>query len=191
MKTVKLETMNRRYEDIPFQLQILNDFIWEKPQVVVKLLKENGIKVSRNPILPEITQKSVQAIADNNVSFVRDVTNAIKSNDEANFDPITLGVSALLTIGGAIFGGRQAKKNREAMITAKLMELNNNEKLTLANIQAMKEQGRIKIMTDTILAYATALQSEATQRQKDTTLFIGIMAIGLAIVYSSIQIFKK
>jgi hypothetical protein len=191
MKTVKLETMNRRYEDIPFQLQILNDFIWEKPQVVVKLLKENGIKVSRNPILPEITQKSVQAIADNNVSFVRDVTNAIKSNDEANFDPITLGVSALLTIGGAIFGGRQAKKQREAMITAKLMELNNNEKLTLANIQAMKEQGRIKIMTDTILAYATALQSEATQRQKDTTLFIGIMAIGLAIVYSSIQIFKK
>ena len=89
---------------LPIQLQLLNDFIWEKPQVVVELLKKNGVRVSNRPILPEIIQKSVQAILDDNTQFVVDVTNAIETNDEANFDPITLGVTALLSIGSAIFG---------------------------------------------------------------------------------------
>lgn len=175
---------------LPVQLQILNDFIWEKPQVVVELLKKNGIKVSNKPTLPEIIRKSVQAIADDNVQFVADVTNAIQTNDEANFDPITLGVSALLSIGSAIFGSQQAKKQRRAMLNMKLMELASNEKLTYANIQAMKEQKRIEIMSNTILSYAQSLQSEATQRQKDTALFVGMMGVGLAIVYATTKIFS-
>ena len=73
----------------------------------------------------------------------------------------------------------------------KLMELASNEKLTYANIQAMKEQSRIEILTNTILEYGKSLQSESTQRQKDTALFIGIMGVGLAVVYATIQIFKK
>ena len=76
------------------------------------------------------------------------------------------------------------------MLNMKLMDLASNEKLTYANIQAMKEQGRIQIMTDTILAYGQTLQNNATQRQKDTGLFIGIMGVGLAIVYATTQIFK-
>ena len=76
------------------------------------------------------------------------------------------------------------------MLNMKLMELATNEKLTYANIQAMKEQKRIEIMSDTILAYAQSLQSEATQRQKDTALFIGMMGVGLAIVYATTKIFN-
>ncbi len=178
-------------EKLPVQLQKLNDFIWEKPQVVVRILQDNGIKVSSKPTLPEIINKSVQAIVDDNEKFVRDVYTSMENDGEATFDPITLGVSAVLSIGSAIFGAQQAKKMRRATLNAKLMELASNEKLTYANIQAMKEQGRIEIMTNTLLMYAQSLQSESTQRQRDTALFVGIMGVGLAVVYATIQIFKK
>ncbi len=178
-------------EKLPYQLKILNDFIWEKPQVVVSILKNNGIKVSSKPTLPEIIRKSVQAIDDDNEKFVREVYGAMQNEGEASFDPITLGVSAVFSIGSAIMGARQAKKNRQAQMNMKLMELASNEKLTFAEIQAMKEQGRIEIMTNTILAYGQSLQSESTKRQKDTALFIGIMGVGIAVVYATIQIFKK
>jgi hypothetical protein len=175
---------------LPIQLQILEEFIWEKPQVVVEILKKNGISVSNKPTFPEIIDKSVKAILDDNQSFVKDVFKAIETNDEANFDPITLGVSALLSIGSAIFGSRQAKKNRQAMLNATLMKLATEEKLTYANIQAMKEQGRIEIATNTVLEYSKNLQNNATAQLRDTGLFIGILAMGLAVMYSTVQIFK-
>ena len=179
-------------EKLPIQLQILNDFIWEKPQVVVKLLKENGIKVSSKPTLPEIIRKSVQAVTDENQGFIDDVDREIRTEGESGVIFTTaLVVSSLISIGGAIFGASQAKKQRKAMLNMKLMELASNEKLTYANIQAMKEQSRIEILTNTILEYGKSLQSESTQRQKDTALFIGIMGVGLAVVYATIQIFKK
>lgn len=175
---------------LPIQLQILEEFIWEKPQVVVEILKKNNIKVSNKPTYPEIIDKSVKAILDDNTGFVEDVFKAIETNDEANFDPITLGVSALLSIGSAIFGSRQAKKNRQAMLNATLMKLATEEKLTYANIQAMKEQGRIEIATNTVLEYSKNLQNNATAQLRDTSLYIGILAMGLAVMYSTVQIFK-
>jgi hypothetical protein len=179
-------------EKLPIRLQILNDFIWEKPQVVVKLLKENGIKVSSKPTLPEIIRKSVQAVTDENQGFIDDVDREIRTEGESGIIFTTaLVVSSLISIGGAIFGASQAKKQRKAMLNMKLMELASNEKLTYANIQAMKEQGRIEILTNTLLEYGKALQSESTQRQKDTGLFIGIMGVGLAVVYATTQIFKE
>jgi hypothetical protein len=179
-------------EKLPIQLQILNDFIWEKPQVVVKLLKENGIKVSSKPTLPEIIRKSVQAVTDENQGFIDDVDREIRTEGESGIIFTTaLVVSSLISIGSAILGASQAKKQRKAMLNMKLMELASNEKLTYANIQAMKEQGRIEILTNTLLEYGKALQSESTQRQKDTGLFIGIMGVGLAVVYATTQIFKE
>ena len=70
------------------------------------------------------------------------------------------------------------------------MELASNEKIAFANIQAMKEQNRINILVNTISDYGLALQSEATQRQKDTGLFVGIMGVSLAIIYATTQIFN-
>lgn len=177
-------------EKLPVELQMLNNFIWEKPQVVVRILKENGIKVSSKPTLPEIIDLSVQAILDDNKKFVEDVYKAIQTNDEAGF-AIMLAASAIMSIGSAIFGAQQAKKQRKAMLNAQLMKLASNEKLTYAKIQAMKEQGRIDIMSNTILSYAESLQNESTQRQKDTALFVGIMGVGLAVLYATIQLFKK
>jgi len=54
----------------------------------------------------------------------------------------------------------------------------------------MKEQGRIEILTNTIQDYSIALQEQATLRQKDTALFVGIMGVGLAVVYATTKIFN-
>ena len=70
------------------------------------------------------------------------------------------------------------------------MKLATEEKLTYANIQAMKEQGRIEIATNTVLEYSKNLQNNATAQLRDTGLFIGILAMGLAVMYSTVQIFK-
>jgi len=179
-------------QKLPIQLQILNEFIWEKPQIVVKLLKENGIKVSSKPTLPEIIRKSIYAIRYENKGFIDDVDREIRTEGESGVIFTTaLVISSLISIGSAVLGASQAKKNRRAALNMKLMELASNEKLVYANIQAMKEQSRIEIMTNTILEYGKALQSESTQRQKDTALFIGIMGVGLAVVYATIQIFNE
>lgn len=176
---------------LPYQLKILNNFIWEKPHIVVEILKNNGIKVSSKPTLPEIVEKSVTAIDNDNEKFVKEVYGAMKDEGFASFDPITLGISTAFSIGSAIMGARQAKKQRQAQLNMKLMQLGLDEKLSLAEIQAMKEQGRIDILTNTLNSYATTLQEESTKRQRDTALFIGIMGVGLAVVYATVQIFKK
>jgi hypothetical protein len=76
------------------------------------------------------------------------------------------------------------------MLNATLMKLATEEKLTYANIQAMKEQGRIEIATNTVLEFSKNLQNNATAQLRDTTLYIGILAMGLAVMYSTVQIFK-
>ena len=132
----------------------------------------------------------VQAIADDNEKFVRDVYEAMLNDGESSFDPITLGVSAVLSIGSAIFGSKQAEKQRQAMFNAKLMELESTERLTREQIQAMKETERLKILSNTLTDYALGLQGESTKRQRDTALFVGIMGVGLAVMYATIQLFK-
>ena len=74
-----------------------------------------GLSVSNKPTFPEIIDKSVKAILDDNEGFVKDVFKAIETNDEANFDPITLGVSALLSIGSAIFGGKTSQRRTDKL----------------------------------------------------------------------------
>ena len=177
-------------DNLPIQLQILNNFIFEKPQVVVRILKENNYSVSSSPTLNEITRLTIKGLVEDNQKFVDDLNAAIKTNDEAGVDPFTIATIAL-SIGSAIFGSKQAKKQREAMYNLKLMELANADKLASANITAMKDIQRQKILSDTVLAWSQSLQTESTARQRDTALFIGIMGVGLAVIYATIQIFKK
>ena len=142
-------------ERLPIQLQLWNNFIWAKPQVVVEILKKNGISVSSRPTLPELIQKSVQGITDGNQGLIDDIDAVLKDDGYRGVIFTTaLVVSSLISIGSAIFGASQAKKQRRAMLNMKLMELASNEKLTYANIQAMKEQGRIEILTNTIQDYS-------------------------------------
>jgi hypothetical protein len=95
-------------EKIPIGLQILNKFIWEKPQMVVDILRKNGIEVSSKPTLPEIIRKSVQAVTDENQGFIEDTDKAIASQGESGF--VVTAIMIGISIATAIQGGIQAKK---------------------------------------------------------------------------------
>ena len=177
--------------ELPVQLQKLNNFIQDKPVVVLDILKKNGIKIPNKPTFNDISRLSFTAVYDDNEQFVKDVTQAIQNEGESNFDPVTLTVSALLTIGSSIFGSRQAKKQRQLMANLKLAELSNAEKLAMAEIDANLTKAEIEIYANTFLKFNQSMQSESTARQRDTALFVGIMGVGLAVMYATVQIFKK
>ena len=67
-------------ERLPIQLQLWNNFIWAKPQVVVEILKKNGISVSSRPTLPELIEKSVQGITDGNQGLIDDIDAVLKDD---------------------------------------------------------------------------------------------------------------
>ena len=67
-------------ERLPIQLQLWNNFIWAKPQVVVEILKKNGISVSSKPTLTELIQKSVQGISDGNQGLIDDIDAVLKDD---------------------------------------------------------------------------------------------------------------
>lgn len=174
------------------QLQRVTDFIFLKPQVVVRILKNNGIKVSSKPTLMEINKKTIKAFKDQNRAFTEELFMAIETNDESNFVITTMAVIGIVTsIGTAILGAHQAKKQREMQESVALMNLAHSEKMTLAQIQADRESERLSILANTIHSYSETLQLESTQRQKDTGLLIGIIGVSMAILYSSIQLLKK
>jgi len=72
-------------ERLPIQLQLWNNFIFEKPQVVVQMLEKNGIKVSSRPTLPELIQKSVQGVLDENQGLVDDIDEVLRDDNEEGF----------------------------------------------------------------------------------------------------------
>ena len=98
-------------EKIPIGLQILNKFIWEKPQMVVDILQKNGIEVSSKPTLPEIIRKSVQAVTDENQGFIDDIDKAIANQGESGF--VVTAIMIGISIATAISSGIQAKKQRD------------------------------------------------------------------------------
>lgn len=174
-------------KQLPNDLELLNELIIQKPEEVVRLLKSNDIKVPLRPTLSIITRLTLVNLP--NKAFQDDISRAILDRGESGF--IFTAISIGVGLAGIFTSSAQAKKQRQAMMKMKQMELQQQEQLALAGIQAKKETARWQILTDTILEYSKTLQSEGTKRQKDTGLFIGIMAVGLAVIYSTVQIFKK
>ena len=174
-------------EQLPKDLQSLNVLIINAPQEVLRLLVKNNIKVPSKPTLSILTRLTLKNLT--NDKFREDINRAMQDGGESGV--VFAIISAVIGIVSIFTSSAAAKRQREAFMRAKQMELQQQEQIALANIQAMKEEGRFTILSNTILEYAKNLQSEGTKRQKDTGLFIGIMGVSLAVIYSAIQIFKN
>jgi hypothetical protein len=168
-------------------LQLLNNLIINKPLEVLRVLEQNSIKVPSRPTLSILTKLTLINLP--NKKFEDDISRAILDRGESGF--IFTAISLGIGVASIFTSSAQAKKQREAQMKIKQMELQQAEQLGLAQIQANKELGRLDIIGNSILEYAKALQSESTKRQKDTGLFIGIIGVGLAVIYSAVQIFKN
>lgn len=167
--------------------QKIADFIYDYPDVVVKVLNNHGYNISMDTAtLPEINELTYKALViDNNVEFADSLDNAIINNGYSNVIPlvVTIGLSIASSLFGASSASKQADKNRELQKNIALAGMAQNEKLSMEKIRAESETERTKILANTLLAYRDTLQKESTIRLKDTWLYVTGLGIGIGIIY--------
>jgi hypothetical protein len=162
----------------------INDFIYEKPDVVVVILQQFGYDIDlKTATLPQITKLVYTALYINqDKPFAEALDNAIANDGENNIIAGVVVAIASSLIGG-VFGGIEGDKNRDLQKKLALAQLSMEEKLAEEKIRAEQETARLNILANTLLAYRTTLQKESTARLKDTWLYVTGLGIGLGILF--------
>lgn len=102
-----------------------------------------------------------------------------------------LGVSVVTSIIGGQSAKKEAQKQRELMKQLKLQELALEDRLTMEKIRAEQENVRTNILASSLLSYRQTLQSESTQRLKDTWLYATGIGISLGVFYGLYLMFSE
>ena len=167
--------------------QKIADFIYDYPEVVVKVLNNHGYNISMDTAtLPEINELTYKAlIIDNNAEFADSFDNAIANDGYSNVIPlvVTVGLSIATSLFGASSASKQADKNRELQKNIALAGMAQSEKLAMEKNLAYSSVERQKILASTLLAYRETLQKESTIRLRDTWLYVTGLGIGIGIIY--------
>jgi phosphate/sulfate permease len=164
----------------------INDFIYEKPDVVVVILQQYGYDIDlQTATLPQITKLVYTALYINqDEAFTIAFENSMLNDGQNNIAPlIGIGVSLLSSVITGFFGASEGDKNRELQKKLALAQLSMEEKLAQEKIRAEQETARLNILANTLLAYRTTLQKESTARIKDTWLYVTALGIGLGILF--------
>ena len=173
----------------------INDFIYEKPDVVVILLQQFGYDINlKTATLTQITKLVYNALYINqDQPFAEALDNAIANEGENNVVPllVPIALSIVSSVVSGFLGSSEGAKNRELQKKLALAQLSMNEKLAVEKIRAEQETARLTILTNTILEYRITLQKESTARLKDTWLYVTGLGIGLGILYGVYLIGSK
>jgi len=171
--------------------QKLADFIYEKPELVVKLLQKYGYDISvKTATLSQIYDLTFKAIiVDSDKEFANDMDMAVSSDMELNIAGAVIGAfTSIITAG---IQSDVAKKNRQAQYNITLATLSANEKLASEKLRSDTENARTGILANSMLQYRTSLQTESTARLKDTWLYVTGIGIGLGILFGVYLISKR
>ena len=164
--------------------KIIQTAIYENPQVVVKILKDSGYRVSNTPTLQEITSKSLTALYEKqDKAFANRLDSLITTGEYNNFVMVAVGIAS--TIFSGIMGSRQARKQRELQMRIAVANLENEKLLAEEELRVYGEVERTKILANSLLSYRTALQGESTQRQKNVYLYLIAIGLGISIIYGT------
>ena len=161
----------------------INDFIYDKPDVVVVILQQYGYEINmQTATLPQITKLVYTALYINqDEPFARALDNSIANDGQNNFVGIAIAIVSSVVSG--VLGAQEGDKNRELQKKLALAQLSMDEKLAEEKIRAEQETARLNILANTLLAYRTTLQKESTARIKDTWLYVTALGIGLGILF--------
>jgi hypothetical protein len=162
----------------------INDFIYNKPDVVVVILQQFGYNINlQTATLPQITKLVYNALYLNqDEPFAQALENAINNDGYNNF-VVAIATAVVSSVVGGILGASEGNKNREVQKKIAFAQLSMEEKLSEEKIRADQETARLGIMANTLLAYRTTLQTESTARLKDTWLYVTGLGIGLGILF--------
>jgi hypothetical protein len=162
----------------------INDFIYDKPDVVVVILQQYGYDIDlRTATLPQITKLVYTALYINqDEPFAKALENSIANDGENNL-VAGLVVSIVSSVVTGFLGASEGDKNRELQKKLVLAQLSMDEKLAEEKIRADQETARLGIVVNTLLSYRTTLQKESTARIRDTWLYVTALGIGLGILF--------
>jgi hypothetical protein len=177
------------------QTKEIIDFIYDKPQLIVPLLQKYGYDIQMDTAsLQQIYEQTFDALSvKKNIDFSKELDSLILNEGYVNVAPLVVmaGASLASSVVGGLFGGRQAKKQRELMVNLKLAELSTNEKIAYEKIKTEAETERLRIFSNTLLQYRQTLQQESTTRLKDTWIYVVGLGLAVGIIYGVSLIVKK
>ncbi len=164
------------------------DFIYQKPEVVVAILKESGYDISVDTAtLRQINELTFTALSNAEEPFTSKFINAYASDGYLNIEPISMSIMAGASIISSIIGGarakKEAKKQRELQKAMFLANLTSQEKLKYEELKLLGETERTKILANSLKDYRIALQKEGTQRLKDTWIYLVGAGLGISLFY--------
>ena len=164
--------------------KVIQSVIFEKPEVVVKILRDSGVSVSNRPTLDEITEKTFVEVYDKqNKEFAKKFDNLIKTGEYNN------AIGVVLTIASGIFSGimgsRQARKQRATMERIAVAQLENDKLLAQDQNRIYGETERTKILANSLLDFRGKLQDVSTERQKNVYIYLIALGLGISIIYGT------
>lgn len=163
------------------------DFIYEKPEVVVKILQKSGYSIDmKTATLQQIDRMTFDALAKKDEKFSYDLADAI-TNGDLYSNAVVLAVGAVVSLASSFIGSssasREAQKQRELMWNMKMAELATQEKIAYEQIRTQAETERIRILANSLEKYREALQKESTIRLRDTWIYLVGLACGIGVIY--------
>ena len=166
--------------------EIVN-FIYEKPEVVVRILQNSGYSIDmKTATLQQIDRMTFDALAKKDEKFAYDLADAIINGDLYS-NAVVLAVGAVVSLGSALIGSSRAKqearKQRELMWNMKMAELATQEKIAFEQIRTQAETERIRILANSLEKYREALQKESTIRLRDIWIYLAGLACGVGVIY--------
>lgn len=167
----------------------ITEFIFYRPEVVAKLLKNGGYKLSRKVTLDELIEKTFKVLYEKgDKSFANALDKAIATDGHSQF--VTLAVTAGLSIASTLIGSFQAKKNRALQKDISVAKLEADKLLADEQLKAYKDIERTKILANTLEAYASNAQSEATKREKNVFVYLIATGLGISILYGTVILMR-
>ena len=172
----------------PQEIKRFSRFIYNKPEVVVKILNDNGYRTSDKVTLSEIIDKTANAIAFADQKFI-EAFDLAYSNADYNIAGAIVG--GAFSLASSIIGSRQAKKQRELQARISLAKLETERLISEEEIRMLGETERTRILANSLTEYRKALQGESTERQKNVYIYLIAIGLGIAIIYSSTVLIKE
>lgn len=157
-------------------------FIFKHPDIAAQLLEKHGYSVKKPLTLPHINEAMLNAIYDNPKEiFIQDLNQAIVNDGYSNF--VMTAISLGLSVASSIIASNQAKKARQLQEKLALANLATQQMLGEEQIRTTAETERTKILAQTLQQYRSDLQSQSTQRLKDTGIYAVMLGVSIGIVY--------
>jgi hypothetical protein len=170
----------------PKTSEVVN-FIFNKPEIVVKILQKSGYSIDmKTATIQQIDKMTFEALANKDEKFAFDLADAIINGDLYS-NLVVLGVGAVVSLASSLIGAgsakKEAKKQRQLMLDMKMSELALQEKIAYEQIRTQAETERIRILANSLEKYREALQKESTIRLRDTWIYVAGLACGIGVIY--------